>query len=70
MLYGSPGQWERLQATIAEERAEKQKQLRLAEHKRQQMVQIIMAILVISTAVTMLVGWVLFLQNRQRVRWI
>lgn len=64
MLYGSPGQWERLQATIAEERAEKQKQLRLAEHKRQQMVQIIMAILVISTAVTMLVGWVLFLQNR------
>lgn len=64
MLYGSPGQWERLQATIAEERAEKQKQLRLAEHKRQQMVQIIMAVLVISTAVTMLVGWVLFLQNR------
>ena len=60
MLYGSPGQWERLQATIAEERAEKQKQLRLAEHKRQQMVQIIMAILVISTAVTMLVGWVCF----------
>ena len=64
MLYGSPGQWERLQATIAEERAEKQKQLRLMEHKRQQMVQIIMAVLVISTAVTMLVGWVLFLQNR------
>ena len=64
MLYGSPGQWERLQATIAEERAEKQKQLRLAEHKRQQMVQIIISILVVSTAVTMLVGWVWFLQNR------
>jgi len=64
LLYGSPGQWERLQATIAEERAEKQKQLRLAEHKRQQMVQIIIAVLVISTAVTMLVGWVWFLQNR------
>ena len=37
-LYGSPGQWERLQQVIAEERARQQKALKLAQHKRDQMI--------------------------------
>ena len=37
-LYGSPGQWERLQQTIAEERARQQRALRLAQHKKDQMI--------------------------------
>tara|TARA_Y100000996_G_C22519285_1_gene641768 strand:+ start:272 stop:730 length:459 start_codon:yes stop_codon:yes gene_type:complete len=42
-LYGSPGQWERLQQTIAEERARRQRALKLAQHKREQMITIIIA---------------------------
>lgn len=63
LLYGAPGQWERLQATIAEERAEKQRQLRIQEQKKEQLVQVIIAILVVALAVSALVGWVWLLKN-------
>ena len=63
LLYGAPGQWERLQATIAEERAEKQRQLKLQQHKKEQIIQTIIAIIVVGIAVAALVGWVWLLQN-------
>ena len=37
-LYGKPGQWERLQAEIASERARIQAELRLRAHKREQLI--------------------------------
>ena len=40
-LYGSPGQWERLQQTIAEERARQQKALKLAQYKKDQLITFI-----------------------------
>jgi hypothetical protein len=37
-LYGKPGQWERLQAEIASERARIQAELRLRAHQREQLI--------------------------------
>lgn len=37
-LYGKPGQWERLQAEIASERARIQKDLNLRAHKKEQLI--------------------------------
>lgn len=37
-LYGKPGQWERLQAEIASERARIQKELNLRAHKKEQLI--------------------------------
>lgn len=63
MLYGSAGQWERLQSTIAHARAEKKKQLEAELHKR----DLIRNTAIVSTIV--IVGsvsiffWVRFLQG-------
>ena len=63
MLYGGPGQWERLQKVIAHARAEKKKELEEALHKRD-MIRIIVVI-----GVTTVVGicgiyfWIQFLQG-------
>ena len=52
-LYGSPGQWERLQQTIAQERARQQTALRLAQHRRDQVItfSIVAGALVLAAAV-------------------
>ena len=63
MMYGGPGQWERLQKVIAHARAERKKELEEALHKRD-MIRIMVVI-----GVTTVVGtcgiyfWIQFLQG-------
>lgn len=52
-LYGKPGQWERLQAEIANERAEIKKALE-AEAKRKE--RIIATVIVITSLITTIIG--------------
>ena len=47
-LYGSPGQWERLQAEIASVRAEKKRQLKEAERQAERRKTIIITVAAIS----------------------
>lgn len=63
-LYGAPGQWERLQATIAEERARRQRELRLAQHRRDQIVTVSVAIGAFSVGLVLLFSWIKFLMSR------
>ena len=62
-LYGSPGQWERLQQTIAEERARQQKALRLAQHKRDQMITFLIVAAALVLAVAVIVFYLKFLMS-------
>lgn len=62
-LYGSPGQWERLQQTIAEERARQQKALRLAQHKRDQVVTFSIVAGALVLAVAAVVFYLKFLMS-------
>ena len=48
LLYGSPGQWERLQGEIAHARAEKKKELKRLEQERERKKTIIIATLAIA----------------------
>lgn len=48
LLYGSPGQWERLQGEIASARAEKKKELKRIEAERQKKKTFIVALLAIA----------------------
>lgn len=49
MLYGSPGQWERLQATIAQARAEHKKALEEQARKRDLIIKVVT--LIVTTAI-------------------
>jgi hypothetical protein len=62
-LYGSPGQWERLQATIAEERARRKRELAMAQHRRDQMITIATVVGTLSIGVIGFVWWVRFLME-------
>ena len=62
-LYGSPGQWERLQQTIAEERARQQRALKLAQHKRDQLITFLIVAAVIVVGVIALVIYVKVLMS-------
>lgn len=62
-LYGSPGQWERLQQTIAEERARQQKALRLAQHKRDQIITFLIVSGALVLAVVVIVIYVKVLMS-------
>jgi len=63
MLYGAPGQWERLQATIAEERKRRQTELRLAQHKRDQLIVYGVSGLIIALGISGFVFWVWWLKT-------
>lgn len=62
-LYGSPGQWERLQQVIAEERARQQSALRLAQHKRDQMITVLIVAGALALAVSVIVFYLKFLMS-------
>lgn len=62
-LYGSPGQWERLQQVIAEERARQQKALKLAQHKRDQMITVLIVAGALALAVAVIVFYLKFLMS-------
>ena len=62
-LYGSPGQWERLQQTIAEERARQQRALKLAQHKRDQLITFLIVAAVIVVGVIALVIYIKVLMS-------
>ena len=62
-LYGSPGQWERLQQVIAEERARQQSALRLAQHKRDQMITVLIVAGALALAVAVIVFYLKFLMS-------
>lgn len=63
MLYGAPGQWERLQATIAHARAEKKKELEEALHKRDLIINISAAAATVSVGVVCIYIWIMFLKG-------
>ena len=62
-LYGSPGQWERVQQTIAEERARQQRALKLAQHKRDQMITFLIVAAAIVVGVIAIVIYVKVLMS-------
>lgn len=62
-LYGKPGQWERLQAEIANERARIQAELRLRAYKREQMILWWSVAGIIITGLAALVWYVAWLKG-------
>ena len=62
-LYGKPGQWERLQAEIARERAEQKRILALQMHIRDRNITIAAVVAVISVGVTFMYLWVALLKG-------
>ena len=60
-LYGKPGQWERLQAEIANERARIQAELRLRAYKREQMITWCSVAGIVITGLASLVWYVAWL---------
>ncbi len=62
-LYGKPGQWERLQAEIAAERARIQAELRLRAHKREQLITWCTVIGILTIGVVGLAWYVLWLKG-------
>lgn len=63
MLYGAPGQWERLQATIAHARAEKKKELEEALHKRDLIINTSVAAAVSVFGIIIIYIWIMFLKG-------
>lgn len=62
-LYGSPGQWERLQATIGEVRAERKRQLEEIARKRDLIIKSSVALVVAAGGFTAIFYWVLYLKG-------
>ena len=62
-LYGKPGQWERLQAEIARERAEQKRILALQMHIRDRNITIAAVVAVITVGVTFMYLWVALLKG-------
>lgn len=62
-LYGSPGQWERLQQTIAQERARQQTALKLAQHRRDQVITFSIVAGALVLAVAVIVFYLKFLMS-------
>jgi len=63
MLYGSAGQWERLQATIARARAEKKRELEEALRKRDLLINTSVAASIIVVGIIGIYIWVMFLKG-------
>ena len=62
-LYGSAGQWERLQAEIASERSRIKKELALRQHKRDQLIMFITVVGLIAISLSALGVWVSYLKG-------
>ncbi len=63
LLYGAPGQWERLQKIIAHARAEKKKELEAALKKRDKIRAIAAIVAVSSIGIPLIYVWIKFLQG-------
>ena len=63
MLYGKPGQWERLQAEIASERARIKKHLEEQARKRDLMIQISVGTVIAIIGGAAIYYWALFLKG-------
>jgi len=63
LLYGAPGQWERLQATIARARAEKKRELEEALRKRDLLINTSVAASIIVVGIIGIYIWVMFLKG-------
>lgn len=63
-LYGSPGQWERLQATIAQARAEHKKQLEEQARRRDILVKSVVGIVLGCIGVVVIVYFALYLKKQ------
>jgi hypothetical protein len=62
-LYGKPGQWERLQAEIANERVEIKKALEAEAKKKDLILTIILSILIVGGGGGGIIWWVMYLQK-------
>ncbi len=62
-IYGKPGQWERLQAEIANERAEIKKALEEEARKKDLILAIILSIALIVGGAGGIIWWVMYLQK-------
>lgn len=62
-LYGKPGQWERLQAEIASERARIQRELNLRAHRKAQLQLWCTVVAIILSGVVTLVWYALWLKG-------
>ena len=62
-LYGSAGQWERLQATIARARAEHKKQLEEQARQRDIIIKTVIIVLVVVVGATGMYYWAMYLKG-------
>ena len=62
-LYGSAGQWERLQATIARARAEHKKQLEEQARQRDIIIKTVIVVLVVVVGGTGMYYWAMYLKG-------
>tara|TARA_R100000353_G_scaffold156263_1_gene115267 strand:- start:982 stop:1440 length:459 start_codon:yes stop_codon:yes gene_type:complete len=63
LLYGSTGEWERLQATIAQVRAERKKQLEEQAKKRDFIIKCVVGISVATVGGVAIYFWALYLKG-------
>ena len=63
LLYGSAGQWERLQATIAHARAEHKKALEEQARKRDLLINCTVGVVVASIGLAIIIWWANYLKG-------
>ncbi len=63
LLYGSSGQWERLQATIAHARAEHKKALEEQARKRDLLINCTVGVVVASIGLAIIIWWAKYLKG-------
>ena len=63
LLYGSAGQWERLQATIAHARAEHKKALEEQARKRDLLINCTVGVVVASIGLAIIIWWAKYLKG-------
>jgi hypothetical protein len=63
MLFGSPGQWERLQAEIAAERVRRKKALEAEARRKRRLKNMIILTLSLVTAITILTLEIMYLKG-------
>jgi hypothetical protein len=63
LLYGSSGQWERLQATIAHARAEHKKALEEQARKRDLLINCTVGVVVACIGVAVIIWWANYLKG-------
>ena len=63
LLYGSPGQWERLQATIAQARAIRKKELEEQARQRDLIINCTVGVVLASIGIAIIVWWAKYLKG-------